>query len=63
MRVTGVTESPIEASVDLSEFSKGKGVAGFKGFVVNDLGIGGFIVAVVGSGGGVSVGHLSGWSR
>jgi len=60
MRVAGVTESPIKAGVDSSEFAKCEGVTGFEGFVANDFGVGGFVVTVVGSGGSVSVGHLSG---
>ena len=60
MRMTGIAESPIKASVGSSKSGKSKGVARFERFVTNDVGVGGFIVTVVGSGGGISVGHLSG---
>jgi len=60
MRVTRVTESPIKASVNSSKFEKCKRITGFKRFVANNLGVGGFVVAVICFGGGVSVSHLSG---
>jgi len=60
MGMTGITESPIKASVGSSEGWKGKGVASFERFVANDVGVGGFVITVVDSGGSVSVGHLSG---
>jgi len=60
MGMAGVAESPIKASVDSSESWKGEGDMRFKRFITNDVGIGGFVVAVIGSDGSVSVGHLSG---
>jgi len=60
MGMTGIAESPIKASVSSSKGWKGKGITGFERFVTNDVGVGGFVIAVVGSGGSVSVGHLSG---
>jgi len=60
MRVAGIAISPIKASVNFSEIRKSEGVASFERFVSNDVSICGFVVAVVGSSGGVSVGHLSG---
>jgi len=58
--VAGVTESPIKAGVDSSEFAKCKGITGLERFVANDFSVSRFVVTVVGSGGGVSVSHLSG---
>ena len=58
--MTGVAKSPIKAGVGSSKVWKSKGIAGFKGFVANDVGVGGFVVTVVISGGSVSVSHLSG---
>ena len=60
VRVAGITELPIKASVDSSEFVKCEGVTGFERFVANDFGVSGFVVTVVSFGGSVSVGHLSG---
>ena len=58
--MAGIAKSPIKASVGSSKSWEGKGITGFEGFVTNNVGVGGFIVTVVGSGGGVSVSHLSG---
>ena len=46
--------------MDSSEFAKCEGVTGFERFVVNNFSVSRFVVTVVGSGGGVSVSHLSG---
>jgi len=55
--MTRVAESPIKASVCSSEVWKGKGVASLKRLVTNNVGVSGFVIAVIGSSGGVSVGH------
>ena len=60
MGMTGVAESPIKASMYLSKTGESKGIMGFERFVTNDVSICGFVVAVISSSGGVSVGHLSG---
>jgi len=60
MGMTGIAKSPIKAGVGSSKGWESKGITGFEGFVTNDVGVGGFVIAVVGSGGSVSVGHLSG---
>ena len=58
--MTGIAKSPIKAGVDSSEFAKCEGVTGFEGFVADNFGVSGFVVTVVGSGGSISIGHLSG---
>ena len=58
--MAGVAESPIKAGVDSWEFVKCEGVTGFERFVANNFSVSRFVVTVVGSGGGVSVSHLSG---
>jgi len=60
MGMSGVAVSPIKASVNSSKSREGEGVTRFERLVTNDVGVGGFVVTVVGSGGSISAGHLSG---
>jgi len=60
MGMAGVAESPIKASVNSLKVGEGEGIMGFKRFVASDVGVCGFVVTVIRSSGGVSVGHLSG---